>query len=167
MTGPADDDDGVRLAIPSRPSALRPMSERLAQAAARMGLPERVAFALDLCANEAVANILSYAFPDGGDHEIGVALERSAGELRLTIEDDGVPFDPVAAPAPAAAATLEDARVGGWGLGLIRDHAQRCEHERRDGRNRLTIVLALPGGPDGQAGEATNSPSSGSRVIAQ
>ena len=173
MTGPAADDDGVLLAVPNRPSALRPMSERLAEAARRMGLPGRVAFAIDLCANEAVANVVAYGFPGGGEHEILVRLARAADGVRLTVEDEGVPFDPVAAPLPDAPAGLEDARVGGWGLGLIRAHADRCEYERRDGRNRLTVVLAVPDGADGPAGQAgrsgdaTNSPRSGSRVIDQ
>jgi serine/threonine-protein kinase RsbW len=94
-------------------------------------------FAVALCLEEAVANIIMHggAMPD----EIGVELARDGDSLIATIEDSGRSFDPTQLPAPALAASLDVAKVGDLGVHLIRSFSRHMAYERRDGRNRLTL----------------------------
>ena len=109
--------------------------ERLAQ----QGMSSDVSFAVQLCLEEAVANIIMYGAARGDRLEIAVELERNGGTLVARIEDNGRQFDPTRAPPPAVAASLEQAKVGDLGIHLMRSFASGMDYERRDGRNRLTL----------------------------
>jgi len=106
---------------------------------AHQGMSSDVSFAVQLCLEEAVANIIMYGAARGDRLEIAVELERNGGTLVARIEDNGRQFDPTRAPPPAVAASLEQAKVGDLGIHLIRSFASGMDYERRDGRNRLTL----------------------------
>ena len=112
--------------------------ERLAQ----QGMSSDVSFAVQLCLEEAVANIIMYGAAGGDRLEIAVELERNGGTLVARIEDNGRQFDPTRAPPPAVATSLEQAKVGDLGIHLMRSFASGMDYERRDGRNRLTQRFA-------------------------
>lgn len=116
------------------------MSRWLSAALRQHQLPKELLFKFDLCANEAVTNIIFYAFPGSGDRRILLELGVVPGAVSLTIEDDGIPFNPVEAPPHPAPTTLEDARIGGLGIDLIKHYMDRCEYERSDEKNRLKLT---------------------------
>ena len=108
----------------------------------RQGTSPDVSFAVQLCLEEAVANIIMYG---GGDAiVIAVELERNYGTLVARIEDNGRQFDPTRAPGPVPAASLDEAKVGDLGIHLMRSFANGMDYERRDGRNRLTLRFVEP-----------------------
>jgi len=119
---------------------LRPLSEWFRRFASDNGITGGRALDFELCLNELVTNVIHYAYADKGRHEIRVALEREGDELRATIEDDGGPFNPLEKEQPAIPLSLEDAGVGGWGIPIVRAFADDLSYERRDGRNRFTII---------------------------
>jgi serine/threonine-protein kinase RsbW/sigma-B regulation protein RsbU (phosphoserine phosphatase) len=92
---------------------------------------------------EAVVNAVLHGFPDGGAGEITVRLSLAEDTAQLTIEDNGLAFDPTAAPEPAHARSLSDAAPGGWGLALIHKFCPTAAYERRGETNRLTLRFAL------------------------
>jgi anti-sigma regulatory factor (Ser/Thr protein kinase) len=106
---------------------------------ARQGMSTDVSFALQLCLEEAIANIIMYGAARDDRLEIAVELERNEGTLVARIEDNGRQFDPTRAPPPAVATSLEQAKVGDLGIHLMRSFASGMDYERRDGRNRLTL----------------------------
>jgi anti-sigma regulatory factor (Ser/Thr protein kinase) len=112
--------------------------ERLAQ----QGMSSDVSFAVQLCLEEAVANIIMYGAARNDRLEIAVELERNGSTLVARIEDNGRQFDPTRAPPPAVATSLEQAKVGDLGIHLMRSFASDMDYERRDGRNRLTLRFA-------------------------
>ena len=98
-----------------------------------------VSFAVQLCLEEAVANIIMYGARRDDPLEIAVELERNGENLVARIEDNGQQFDPTRAPPPVSARSLEEAKVGELGIHLMRSFATGMDYERRDGRNRLTL----------------------------
>src|SRR6266702_5904351 len=109
-----------------------------------------VSFAVQLCLEEAVANIIMYGAARGDRLEIAVELERNGGTLVARIEDNGRQFDPTRAPPPAVATSLEQAKVGDLGIHLMRSFASGMDYELRNGRNRLTLrfVESAPSPPE-------------------
>src|SRR4051794_24174619 len=87
----------------------------------QLGLPEQVLFNFDLCANEAVTNIISYAYPHNGNHKILLQIAIAQDAVSLTIEDDGIAFNPLEEPKHVQPTSLEAARIGGLGVDLIRN----------------------------------------------
>jgi serine/threonine-protein kinase RsbW len=102
------------------------------------GVSPDVSFALQLCLEEAVANVIMYGATDG-ELKIAIELERLDGTLVARIEDDGQPFDPTQMAPPHLPNTLKDAKIGDLGIHLVRSFASRMNYERRHGRNRLTL----------------------------
>ena len=139
----AEQETESRLVIPNELAALRRMSGWLEEHVRRHRAPDRVVFNFDLCANEAVANIISYAFPENGRHEISLRCFREHDALCLEIEDDGIPYDPLARPEHDQPGGLEDASIGGLGVDLIRSFMDECHYTRRNGHNVLRLVSQL------------------------
>jgi anti-sigma regulatory factor (Ser/Thr protein kinase) len=105
--------------------------------------PEDTVLALDLGLQEAVANTTNYAFPDLGAHTIVVTLRRLEDRIEIEIEDDGIPFDPLAVPLPPLPERLEDLVPGGNGIRLMRHFLDGISYRRSSGRNHLTLTRRL------------------------
>jgi len=107
----------------------------------RLALAPTVTFALGLCLEEAVANIIMYG--DARDHgDIAITLEHMSGGLLARIEDDGWQFDPTRAAPRVPAGSLDDAKIGELGIHLMRTFATEMHYERKRGCNSLTFTFA-------------------------
>jgi anti-sigma regulatory factor (Ser/Thr protein kinase) len=106
----------------------------LAEAA---GLAEDRIYALDLCIVEIVSNVVDHGYR-GAPGEIRVELAIAASGAIVTILDDAPAFDPLAVAAPAVAASIEEASIGGMGIQMVRSTADGCRYERRGPQNIFT-----------------------------
>jgi anti-sigma regulatory factor (Ser/Thr protein kinase) len=136
--------DFRRVVLTTHRGELRRLAVWVAAVARDNALPLEAAFRIDLCLAEAVSNVIEHGFADGGRHDIRVTLEPRATEIVLTVEDEGRPFDPLEAVLPPLAARVEEARIGGYGLRLLRHFADSCRYQRWEGRNILTMILLTP-----------------------
>lgn len=118
------------------------MSEWIQVAARKMELPDEVLSDIDHCAAEAVHNIIAYAYTDSDSHLIQVRLSREADRVNLEIEDDGMPFNPLAYPPPPPVSRLEQAPLGGRGIRIMRALMTECSYRREEGKNVLVMVRA-------------------------
>lgn len=125
-------------------SELKRMSAWIYRTGKLMELPQALAFELDLCATEAVTNIITYAFEGSARHGICLRLEQARSRVNIEIEDEGKPFNPLEFPPAPPVSCLEDAPLGGRGIHLIRSLMTECKYHRRDGKNILTLVTRLP-----------------------
>jgi len=129
----------VSLVIGNDLSELRRMTEWLRTSCNAAGIPKDVVYTLDFCANEAVANIISYAYDTPGPHHITLDLQETERGARLVIRDDGKPFNVLAAPEHQPPGNIEEARIGGLGIHLIRRLIADCEYQRSGGFNVLSL----------------------------
>jgi serine/threonine-protein kinase RsbW len=103
-------------------------------------LAPAAAHAVRLCLEEAVLNVIVHNDPPADPAAaIRVWLGCCDGRLTVRIEDSCAPFDPLAVPAPARAASLEDAPIGGLGIQLMRSFASAINYRREHGMNRLVL----------------------------
>ncbi len=109
----------------------------------RMDLPMPLAMKLDLALEEAVANVILYAYPGQTDQSVEIDLERRGELLTLRITDSGIPFDPTAREEPDLSLGAEERPIGGLGIFLVRQLMDSVEYERRDNRNILTMQKTL------------------------
>ena len=107
------------------------------------GVSDRGLYHAELAFEELVANIIRHAYGERnkGMHSIDVSVCVGGEEIALTVEDDGPAFDPLQVPAPPLPSTIEDARIGGLGLPLVRMVAKRLEYARLAGRNRVSLSI--------------------------
>lgn len=105
------------------------------------GLDEDQIFALALCLEEAVANIVMHG---GKSEQPATQIQITLQQLPLvaSIEDDGAPFDPTTVPAPIVAASLQEVQAGGLGVHIMRQFTSDLRYERIEGSNHLTLKFA-------------------------
>jgi serine/threonine-protein kinase RsbW len=114
------------------------------EAGAQHELSANTSFAVQLCLEEAVANIIMHGGAKDDCVEIAIELERDDAMLVARIEDTGCEFDPTQFSPLSMAKSLEDAKIGDFGIHLMRSFASGMHYERREGRNRLTLRFAEP-----------------------
>jgi serine/threonine-protein kinase RsbW len=111
-------------------------------------LSANLSFALQVCLEEAVANIIMYSTTTDDRLEIVVEVENENQTLVARIEDNGSAFDPTQFQRPGVPASLAEAKVGNLGIHLMRSFASGLHYERRDSRNRLTMRFVEEGAKD-------------------
>ncbi|MBT2325573.1 ATP-binding protein [Variovorax paradoxus] len=114
--------------------------------AERQQLPAKLAWNLDLCSTEVVTNIMSHAHGDGAQH-ILLRLGWQGEEVALEVEDEGREFDPRLVSQPAPATSIQDARIGGWGIPILRRFSDGLRYRHEDGRNCLTLLFRATASP--------------------
>jgi anti-sigma regulatory factor (Ser/Thr protein kinase) len=111
---------------------------------AQQDLSSDLSFAVQLCLEEAVANVIMYGAGGRDGLEIAVEVEDDGATLVARVVDNGRPFDPTEAPRPPMASSLAQAKIGNLGIHLMRSFASSMQYERRDGRNQLTLQFSEP-----------------------
>lgn len=107
--------------------------------AGQLELSPQAKYAVQLCLEEAIVNIISYAFEPGTENEMKISVWRDDRAVFAEITDQGRPFDPRAQKVQQRPADLASAHIGGLGITLIRNFAANVGYERADGTNRLTL----------------------------
>ncbi len=123
---------------------VQPWIETLAD---QSGFSEDTRFAMHLCVEEALANIVMHGYGNEPGHPIVIRSSVSARELFIVIEDEAPAFAPVK-PAQQCDATpsvgLESIQPGGNGIRLLYRFAGSVSYERLSDGNRLTIGFPIP-----------------------
>lgn len=133
-----------RLVLQKDLTELRRLAAFARDAGRAQGLDDAQIFALELCLEEAAANIIKHSrAPGRPGSNISVSISRAARCLVARLEDDGAPFDPTRVPVSPVAESLENARVGGLGIHLIRRLATSMRYERAKDCNRLTLEFGF------------------------
>jgi serine/threonine-protein kinase RsbW/sigma-B regulation protein RsbU (phosphoserine phosphatase) len=117
--------------------------ERLEAFHRRCGVSDDDAYVLTLVMEEVFTNVVRHGYPEEGGHRIAVRLELAGGVVTLVVEDDAQSFDPVQAPLADLDAPLDERRVGGLGVHLIRTLVDDVAYRRDGGRNVLTLRKKL------------------------
>ncbi len=136
--------DYFAVSVINDTSEMRRLGQWVRDISYRLALPDDITSRLDLCLEEAVHNIISYGYSDQGPHQIDVKISYDADSLALEVEDDGIAFDPLSVPVLVRPSTLAEAKIGGWGVHMIREFSDRCHYERRGEKNRLHLLFRLP-----------------------
>jgi anti-sigma regulatory factor (Ser/Thr protein kinase) len=106
---------------------------------ARKDVSSDLSFAVQLCLEEAVANVIMYGGMSDARLKIVIEVERNGTTLVARVVDNGRQFDPTQVPPPSIPASLAEAKIGDLGIHLMRSFASGMHYERRDGCNCLTL----------------------------
>jgi len=93
-----------------------------------------------LAVEEAVVNVMRYAYTEGSTGEIHVSATAGNGKLTFEIRDDGKPFDPTAAEEPDITLSAKQRPIGGLGIFLMRRYMDAMSYKREYDSNVLTLT---------------------------
>jgi serine/threonine-protein kinase RsbW len=109
----------------------------------KIGLSKKLVFEINLALDELFTNIISYGFSDEDEHTIKVTITPQNDEICLCIEDDGIPFNPIEFDTPDVACSVENCKVGGLGIHIMRKLMDDICYQRCGDKNILTLKKNL------------------------
>lgn len=115
------------------------LSAFIKQVAERLNIGKSLAFNLRLALEEAVVNVMEYAYPVGTAGDVNIRVTFNGQRLNFIITDTGISFNPTEASAANTSLSAEERPVGGLGIFLVRELMDTINYERIDGKNVLTL----------------------------
>ena len=101
---------------------------------------------LRLALEEAVVNVINYAYPKGEKGEVVIYADSNRKEVRFTVVDAGMPFDPTAVLSADTTLDAQNRPIGGLGVLLTRKLADSVSYCRKGDKNVLTITKSILSG---------------------
>ena len=105
-----------------------------------LNLSPDVVFNLNLALEEAVTNVVLYAYPQGQSGDISLTASVHDNMIELSLSDSGKAFNPTQMPDADVTLSADERQIGGLGIFLIRQIMDDVRYERADGRNVLTLT---------------------------
>lgn len=123
-------------------STLMTFVENVARA---IGFSKSELYRVNLAAEEAIINVINYAYPQDVGLISLVCEEVTTPRkgIKLQISDQGIPFDPLAKVDPDIEQAIEDRPIGGLGIHLVKKNANEISYQRDNDTNIFTIVRYL------------------------
>ena len=119
---------------------LEDFMEHVATAA---GLDPALTMSLNLALEEAVTNVIMYAYPKGTEGAVDIDVTLDGGELCFVLSDSGTPFDPTAAPEADISLGVEERPIGGLGIFLVRKIMDQVTYQYTGGKNTLKMLKKI------------------------
>ena len=131
------------LTMKNNVSELKNLHEFLKSVAETLGLDASMTRSIRLAVEEAVVNVMDYAYPSGTVGDITLKAMSNNKYLKLSITDSGMAFDPTEAAKADTTLSAEDRPIGGLGILLVREMMDSLNYERIGGKNILTMKKKL------------------------
>ena len=132
-------EERLELRIASDLAELSRVANSVDEFCANLAIPASCTFKLNVALEELLTNTISYGYDDGKIHQIALSVVRQGNTLVTEISDDARPYDPLQAPPPDLDSAIEDRRIGGLGVHLVKTLMDEVTYAYRDGRNHVTL----------------------------
>ena len=124
-------------------SEISKLNEFVEEIGNEFSLTPDVVFNVNLVLEEAIVNVINYAYPKEKHESIYLSAQLHEGSIVFVLTDTGMQFDPTKAPEADITLSLEDRPIGGLGIFLTRQIMNEVSYERIDGKNVLTLSKKL------------------------
>ena len=104
-----------------------------------VGFDDMVTMEIKLAVEEAVVNVMTYAYAPGQSGDVTVEAALNNVRMKFTIIDSGKPFDPTVQAEVDTTLSAKQRNIGGLGIHIIRQNMDSINYERIDGHNVLTL----------------------------
>jgi serine/threonine-protein kinase RsbW len=128
------------LKLPARLENLQRFLKPVSECAKTEGFNHTRIQEVELALEEALVNIFKYAYPEAPeDVEVGCGVEND--HFIIEIIDAGVPFDLTSLTDPDLTADVEERKIGGLGIFLVKKMVDEVRYRREKDRNILTLAV--------------------------
>ncbi len=119
------------------------LTEFVNKACVAVGFDDSTTASMNLAIEEAVVNVMSYAYPKGTKGTVNIETISNDNRIKFVISDSGVLFDPTVVSEPDTTLSAEERNIGGLGIYLVRQIMDSVNYERIGGFNVLTLRKSL------------------------
>lgn len=131
--------DSVEFRVKNSLDEIPRLAEAWEAFAAQRGIPARVVYHVNLVLDEVITNVISYGYPENGEHDVLVRVSLKGAQLMVTVVDGGRPFNPLDSPPPDLTAGVDDRPIGGLGVHFLRSFMDDVTYSRDGDHNRLSM----------------------------
>ena len=132
-----------KLVLKNDPSEVTLLGTFVKDFLARLNLEKKQAASIRLALEEAVVNVIDYAYPDGEEGTVTIQADSNLKEVRFMLTDSGIPFDPTAMLEPDTTLDAQNRPIGGLGIFLSRKLMDSVSYIRKDGKNVLSLTKTI------------------------
>ena len=130
----------LSLKLPAKLENLQKFMNSVSDCARAEGFGQKRIDEIGLALEEILVNIFNYAYPKSpGDVEVNCKLE--TGRLIIEIIDSGIPFDVTSLTDPELTADVEERKIGGLGIFLVKRMVDEVKYRREKDKNILSLVI--------------------------
>lgn len=123
----------------NRISELDRLIRELADFGRKKNISKKCQHQIQLAIEEHFTNIVSHGYADDAEHTIDIRLACENNVAEITIEDDGVPFNPLKVSPPDTTLPLEERKIGGLGIYLAWQCMDEITYQRKKNKNILWL----------------------------
>lgn len=127
------------LIIQNEINELNKLAQFIETLGEELQLTPDLVFNLNLVLEEAVSNIILYAYPKQLGYDISIQVDYNGQFLIFTLTDTGKPFDPTHVAEADITLSAEERPIGGLGIFLIKQIMNEVKYQRIEGRNVFTL----------------------------
>lgn len=128
-----------KLVLPNDIETIPQLNEFIDLVAEEVGLDMSLTMSLNLAIEEAVVNVMDYAYSDGQKGSVDIEVTADQQWLTFVITDSGIAFDPTTKEDADTTLSAEDRPIGGLGIFLVRQLMDVIDYKREDNKNVLTL----------------------------
>jgi serine/threonine-protein kinase RsbW len=140
MNGTGKDSVEERLDLQSHLSALARVYEWVDRLSAEHSIPSNTQFAINLCLEEVLSNIVRHGYSGDSDQSISIRFSSPRENfIVFTVEDEAPAFDPIVSDVPPVLSAINENPIGGQGIRLLRQFSDALEYQPTPTGNRLSI----------------------------
>ncbi|MGA7616757.1 MAG: ATP-binding protein [Thermoanaerobaculia bacterium] len=131
------------IQVENSSDGLAELMERFETFALDHEIPVKVLSSLNLALDELVSNIIKYGYDDEERHTITLEVRLTGGRLDLEIVDDGHEFNVLEQEDPDVSLGIEERKIGGLGIFIVKQLMDEMHYERRNDQNHLFMSKNL------------------------
>jgi anti-sigma regulatory factor (Ser/Thr protein kinase) len=131
------------LTLPNDIDTVPQLNEFIEIVCEEAGFDMSTTMSLTLAIEEAVVNVMSYAYPEGTEGTVDIEVKANGQCAYFIISDSGTPFDPTTKEDVDTSLSAEERPIGGLGIFLVKQIMDNIQYERKDGKNILTLCKSI------------------------
>jgi anti-sigma regulatory factor (Ser/Thr protein kinase) len=126
------------ITLPNDIATISQLSEFVETVCEEKGLDMALTMNLNLALEEAVVNVMSYAYPDSqGNVKVDIMIDDQ--KVVSTLTDSGIPFDPTQKGDVDTTLPAEERPIGGLGIHLVKQIMDKVSYQYVGNQNILTL----------------------------
>jgi serine/threonine-protein kinase RsbW len=102
-------------------------------------VPDHTIFQINVAIEELITNTINYGYRGNDESLIRINLKMENQEIVIRIVDEATPFNPFAQAPVDTTGGIDQRRIGGLGIHLVKEMIDHVDYQRVDGRNHVTL----------------------------
>jgi len=135
-----------QLIVTGRYDRIHDVCRFVASGAEEVGFDPDEVFRIELACDEACTNVIQHAYGGENVGNIVTTWEFEAGAFKITIDDNGRPFNPQDVPepsVPADAKDIDDLKIGGLGIHLMNKLMDEVDFSFNDASGNRVVMIKI------------------------